>query len=336
VQGYMELVGDTSVQSGAKWWGVDSSFDVPSSKTLTVDSGGIAAGFHAELTGSGTATQSSGGILAGLYIDEQISNGAWGYGVYMSGVTQPIYASASLSSQGNTENKGIELAVTTDSTYLSGSNMTWSSAYGSSALKITGTYSGTGGYSNIYSLVNTSGAQSADGHGVVGIKGVVTNTAALTDGEVYGAQFIAKHNHASNTMDKIASLVGMEAWAYISDTGWAGTVIGANLGIHNECAGTYPSGSVHRAVQVFCDNNASANKPTESTGICIWNQAGSWDNVFKVVNSANGYTYFVDFTDDGAPAQDSSSAVNNVGTKGWIKVLVGSSTRYIPLGDGVS
>ena len=47
VQGYMELYGDTSVQSGAKWWGVDSSIDVPSSKTLTVDSGGIAAAFHA-------------------------------------------------------------------------------------------------------------------------------------------------------------------------------------------------------------------------------------------------------------------------------------------------
>ena len=250
--------------------------------------------------------------------------------------TSDTFATVKSATSQTTENNSLTVSLTTDSSYLSGTNMTWSSAYGSAALKISGTYSGTGGYSNIYSSITTTGAQTTDGHGVIGIKGVVTNTAALTDGELYGAQFIAKHNHATNTVGKSASLIGLEAWSYISAAGWAGTVIGANLGIHNECTGTYPTGSVHRAVQVFCDNNASANVPTESTGICIWNQAGAWDNVLNVVNSGDGFDYFVKFTDDGAPAQDSSSAVNNLGTKGWIKVLIGSSVRYISLGDGVS
>lgn len=83
VQGVLETMDDTDVQSGAKVWGVDSSFDITLA-SLTVDSGGIAAGFHAELTGAGTATQSSGGILAGLYIDEQVTSGQWGYGIYIA------------------------------------------------------------------------------------------------------------------------------------------------------------------------------------------------------------------------------------------------------------
>lgn len=235
-----------------------------------------------------------------------------------------------------TENVALGLSLTTDSTYLTGSNLTWSGARGSSILKLTGVYSGvTGGFSALYFNVTTSGAIGTDGNGVIGLKGVVTNSAALTDGEVYGAQFIAKHA-ATGTMLAGATLCGLEAWAYISSSGPARTVLGANLGIHNECSGAYGAGSVLRGVQIFCDNAAAAEVPVESTGLCIWNQAGAWDNAINIVNSGNGYTNFVKFTDDGSPAQSSSSAVNNVGTKGWIKVLIGSATRYIALGDGVS
>jgi len=85
VQGYMEAVKDMNVVSGGKFWGVDSSIDIPTTGVFTVDSGAIAAGLHAELTGAGQAAQSSGGILAGLYIDEQITTGNWGYGIYMVG-----------------------------------------------------------------------------------------------------------------------------------------------------------------------------------------------------------------------------------------------------------
>ena len=87
----MELVDESDVQDGAKYWGVDSSIDVPSGGTIDVKSGGIAAGLHAELTGAGTATQTSGGILAGLYIDEQITSGNWGYGIYLRNAATGIF-----------------------------------------------------------------------------------------------------------------------------------------------------------------------------------------------------------------------------------------------------
>ena len=84
VGAYFETMDDTDIQSGAKLWGVDSSIESPSGGTVTVDSGGILAGLHAELTGAGEFIQSSGGILAGLYIDEQVTTGQWGYGIYMT------------------------------------------------------------------------------------------------------------------------------------------------------------------------------------------------------------------------------------------------------------
>jgi hypothetical protein len=225
----------------------------------------------------------------------------------------------------------------TDSTFLSGTNITWSGAYGSAALRLEGTYSGaTGGYHNIYSIVNMSGAIGTDGNGVIGIKSVVVNTAALTDGEVFAGQFIAKHNHATNIMTAQASLIGLEAWAYISAAGVARTCIGGNFGWHNEATGgTYGAGSVIRGIQIFCDNNAGGNDPVESTGLCIWNQAGTIINAINVVNSGSGFTYFVAFTDDGAPAsQTNGSDLNDIsGTAnaGWVKVLVGSTVRYIAL-----
>ena len=36
------------------------------------------------MTGAGEFVQDSGGILAGLYIDEQVTTGQWGYGVYIA------------------------------------------------------------------------------------------------------------------------------------------------------------------------------------------------------------------------------------------------------------
>jgi len=110
VQGVIETVDDTDVQSGAKVWGVDSSFDI-SLASLTVDSGGIAAGFHAELTGAGTATQSSGGILAGMYIDEQITSGQWGYGIYIASgaAATGIYVGGAISA---TDGRAMKISTT--------------------------------------------------------------------------------------------------------------------------------------------------------------------------------------------------------------------------------
>jgi len=102
VQGYFETMDDTDIQSGAKFWGVDASLESPTDGCVTVDSGGILGGLHAELTGGGEFSQSSGGILAGLYIDEQVTTGQWGYGVYIaSGAAEyGIYVNAAATNHG--------------------------------------------------------------------------------------------------------------------------------------------------------------------------------------------------------------------------------------------
>lgn len=237
---------------------------------------------------------------------------------------------------GSDEHDALDLQVTSDNTFITGTNITWSSARGSAIMKLTGTVSmASGAFEGIDIKIATSGVFTTDGEGVMGVKCVVTNSAALTDGEVYGGQFIAKHA-ATGTMLASASLIGLEAWAYVSSSGPARTVIGGNFGWHNECSGAYGAGSVIRGIQVICDNASGAQVPVESSGICIWNMAGTITNAINVVNSGSGFTYCFQFTDDGVPAQSTSSAVNNVGTKGWIKIRVGTATRYIPLGDGVS
>lgn len=188
------------------------------------------------------------------------------------------------------ESVSSEIKLTTNSSYLTGTNLTYSGARGSSALKIGVTFSGLGGAHGLYIAVATSGAQVSAGYGVIGVKCVVTNTAALSNGVIYAGQFIAKHAHASNVMTAEASLIGIEAWAYISSTGPARTAMGANFAIHNECTTAIGAGSVHRVIQVVCDLASGAQAPTEGSGICIWNMAGAWDNAIKIVTSSTGFT----------------------------------------------
>lgn len=235
-----------------------------------------------------------------------------------------------------TERNVLNIQETQDSTFLTGTNITYSGARGSAALKIQSTVTmASGGFSNIYSNINTSGAFSSDGNGIVGVKAVVTNTAAMTDGEMYGAQFIAKHAHASNVMTAQASLIGIEAWAYNSAAGPARTQIGGNFGWHNEATGgTYGAGSVIRGIQVFCDNNAGGNDPVESTGIALWNQTGTITNAINVVESGSGFTNFATFTDGVCANLTNGSTLNDISAtanEGWIKVTVGSTVRYIAL-----
>lgn len=204
--------------------------------------------------------------------------------------TGSLNITRSLSSQTEENNNGV-LSLTTDSTYITGSDITYSSARGSSAMKITGVYSGVnGGSSNIYSLATNSGAHTDAGAGVIGVKGVAVNTAALTDGNIYGAQFIAKHNHATNAMANEAALIGLEGWAYDSGAAPAGTAIGANLGYHNEGTTAKGAGSVYRGVQIFTDDAAGSEGAVERTSLALWNQAGTQTNGIKFIKSDGGWT----------------------------------------------
>ena len=230
-----------------------------------------------------------------------------------------------------TDTGEIDAAKLSTSTFLSGTNLTWSGAFGSAAIFLDSIFnSPTGGFSNIYSIVNSQGAIATDGHGVIGIKSVVVNTAALTDGEIYAGQFIAKHNHATNAMGNSASLIGIEAWAYIAGVGIAGTCIGANFGWHNEATGgTYPAGTVIRGIQIFCDNNAGGNDPIESTGLAIWNQAGLVTNAIKMIESGTGFSYFLSI--QGAKGAMGSLTGTPSVQAGWLLVDIDGTDRWIRL-----
>jgi hypothetical protein len=160
----------------------------------------------------------------------------------------------------------------------------------------------------------------------------VTNSAHLTDGNIYGGQFIAKHAHATSHMHAEACLIGLEAIGYVSGDAEARTVIGLNA-VARSFALAEPAGTTQRAVQVIL--HVTTRDAGELSGICVWNMGGTV--VDQVLNLVGGnFTHFVLCTDDGKPAQSTSTTVTNVGSKGWIKVKVGTATRYIPLGDGVT
>jgi hypothetical protein len=226
-------------------------------------------------------------------------------------VNDGITVTRSLSSQ-TTENNANVLSLTTDSSFLSGTNMTWSSSYGSAALKLVGAYSGTtGGYSNIYSTVTNSGAIGTDGAGVVGVKSVAVNTAAMTDGEIYGGIFIAKHNHATNVMTASASLIGLEGWGYDSGAAPARTVIGGNFGYHNEGTTAKGDGSVYRGVQIFTDDSQEepATDADERTSLALWNMAGTQTNGIKFIKSDGGWTTDITLQNGATIANPSSGIV---------------------------
>jgi hypothetical protein len=155
-----------------------------------------------------------------------------------------------------------------------------------------GTWTGaSGGFEGIDIKIATSGALSAAGSGAIGVKAVVTNTAALADGNIYGGQFIAKHSHATNDMSASACLIGLEAIAYNSLAGDVGTAFGLNVVMRNYGAGG--AGSFHAGMQIVLDQ-AGGTKATEATGIRIWNMAGTWDAVLRVTGAFNVFANFDD------------------------------------------
>ena len=180
VQGYIETMDDTDVQSGAKVWGVDSSFDITLA-SLTVDSGGIAAGFHAELTGAGTAAQSSGGILAGLYIDEQVTSGQWGYGIYIASgaAATGIYVASAISA---TDGRAMKISSTQAVPAMA-------DGYGVIEKELTVTGTATGMINAESSWINLGTSATVPGYCHVHNDGIWDGTATLTSAYVSWQKF---------------------------------------------------------------------------------------------------------------------------------------------------
>jgi hypothetical protein len=191
----------------------------------------------------------------------------------------------------STESKVYSAVMSTDSSYIGGSDMTYSGGVGSSGYKSAITYTGTAGaVTGIYSSVVTTNTFATAAGGVMAMKGYAQNTGAMSDGGVYGGQFVAKHNHATNKMANEAPLIGLEGWAYDAGAAPAGTVIGGNFGYHNEGTTAKDAGAVYRGVQIFLDDASGSTAASERTGLAIWNMAGTQDQAIKLIPSGSGFT----------------------------------------------
>ncbi len=249
-------------------------------------------------------------------------------GFTVSGTTYAIADAATYTSQ-TLENKQVELSLTTDSTFLTGTNITYSGGRGSSDLNLAGTWSATaGGYSNLYSLVTASGAINDANGGALGMKSVVNTTAAQTAGNITGIQGIARHNHASNKAANAMNYIGVEGVVTQAAAGQIGTAIGVSAAWHVPAdAAAFDGGAVFRGAQITLDN-ASGNNPSESTGLAIWNMAGAQDNAIKIIKSATGFTYdlvlqngeTITNSTDGTVAFDGAITSSATGSLGWHKV----------------
>lgn len=242
----------------------------------------------AGVTGAPITTGKTGSA-GGLTVKNASNTTVWS----ATGSTALVTQTVTKTSQ-TTETNGYNLTLSTDSTFLTGTNMTYTSARGSNAIKLASTYSGlNGGFSNIDSKITNSGAHTEDGAGVIGIKQIVTNTAAMTDGNIYGGQFWAKHTHATSKMANAAPLIGLEGIAYVAGAAPAGTIIGGNFGYHNEGTTAKDGGAVYRGIQIVCDDASGSTAPSEASGLVIWNMAGTQTNGLYLVKSDSGFTYDV-------------------------------------------
>ena len=121
VEGYNELMTTNIVKSGGTLDCVRAEME-GSAGTFTVNSGGLAAGFHANMTGAATFTQDSGGLLAGLKIGTTASTGKWGFGIYVTGSDKAFYNTTTQTGAAALNN--MELVTTDATTQSSGYSRT--------------------------------------------------------------------------------------------------------------------------------------------------------------------------------------------------------------------
>jgi hypothetical protein len=225
----------------------------------------------------------------------------------------------------------LELTYVGNRAFLTGDDITYSSARGSSILKLAGTLSmAAGAFEGIDIKLATSGAFTAGGDGIMGLKCVVTNSAHLTDGNIYGGQFIAKHAHATSHMHAEACLIGLEAIGYCSSDAGVGTMIGLNVVIRSYATSAY-GGGVHRGIQIVVDEATLG--ADEVTGLCIWNMGASAISAIRFVGVGTMSNIFYFDVTGGAigtgELQDNQPATVHCDAN--VVVSIGGTAYYIPL-----
>ena len=149
-------------------------------------------------------------------------------------------------------------------------------------------------------------------------------------------------------MDSGASCASMFAAQFICEVDAGATVLTAGgvegVGIYPLFAKlllngeTFNSGGVAAAIFASVQANVTDVSAQNVAGIHFEVASGKIRSLFYLkATGGAGATYLFEIADDiSEPAKSTSSSVTNVGTKGWIKVKVGTVDRYIALGDGVS
>ena len=160
VQGYIELMGNTSATASGKLSCFDAVIEIPSTFTLTsTGTAAQVAGIRLELTGAGSVTEASNGTISAVLIDSTASTAVWPVGVRI---------------KGSDTTTGIDIGAATTGINFSGDmttgiNMT-SSLSATDAILIAGANA---------DAIHISGAQTAYG---VHISGACTTAGVFLDG----------------------------------------------------------------------------------------------------------------------------------------------------------
>jgi hypothetical protein len=98
---------------------------------------------------------------------------------------------------------------------------------------------------------------------------------------------------------------------------------------------TFNSGGVASALFLSVVSNVTDVSSADVSAINVENGSGVTKSLLHLTNTANGFTNLLWLPDDGKPASLTNGNILNdiqsTANAGWIKVLVGSTVRYIPL-----
>lgn len=98
---------------------------------------------------------------------------------------------------------------------------------------------------------------------------------------------------------------------------------------------TFNSGGVAAALFLAVQSNVTDVSTQDVAVFNIENASGLTKSLLHLTNTANGFTNLLWLPDDGLPSSlTNGSTLNDISStanEGWIRVLIGSTVRYIPL-----
>ncbi len=244
-QGYVELAGDTSVETGATFSCFDASLEIASGKTLTIDSGGVACGLRIETTGAGTISNS--GTCAGILVEKASGAAEWPVGIYMPGpdVTTGLRIGDWIGAAATTAG----VLFGTDMDVYSDGQLDVMQVHGATDSLINGSYSLKCG--RFRHVVQVSGTLEAEAYGLVGqvvaktvvfglyaagLMGTIESNGGFHAGDGASASYpcqagvIGRPGGSSITVDSGAVLAGIAALSNTSSISATGDYAGLFVG----------------------------------------------------------------------------------------------------------